>query len=70
MYAFHKSLVLLDCAFESTISRALDPCSIDSSTALGPHVQEIESWVPSRVKPMIYQIDTCPFLSWRSALIG
>ena len=35
-----------------------------------PHVWEIRSLVPGRVKPMTYQIDTCRFLAWCSALIG
>ena len=34
------------------------------------HVWEIRSPVPSRVKPMTYQIDTHCFLAWHSELIG
>ena len=31
---------------------------------------EVKSLVPSRVKPITYQTDTCRFLAWRSAVIG
>ena len=34
----------------------------------GPCV--IRSLIPSRVRAMTYQIDTCRFLAWISALIG
>ena len=30
----------------------------------------ISDLVPSQVKPLIYQIDTCHFLAWHSALVG
>ena len=35
-----------------------------------PHVWEIGSSIPSPVEPIAYQIDTCRFLAWCSALIG
>ena len=35
-----------------------------------PRVWVFGSSVPFRVKPMTYQIDTCYFLAWCSALIG
>ena len=43
---------------------------LGESVERGPHVWEIGSSVPSRVKPMTYKIDTCRFLAWHSALIG
>ena len=33
-------------------------------------MRKVESWNPSRVKLTTYQIDTCPYLVWRSALLG
>ena len=35
-----------------------------------PRVREIRSSVPSQFKPMTYEIDSCHFLAWCSALIG
>ena len=32
-------------------------------------LREIENSVPGRVNPITYQIDTCHFLAWCSALI-
>ena len=35
-----------------------------------PRVREIDSLVPSRVKPMTCKIYTCHFLAWHLTLIG
>ena len=40
------------------------------SVECGIRMWKFRSLVPSRVKLMTYKIDTCRFLSWRSALIG
>ena len=36
----------------------------------GPCVWKISNMVASGVKPISYQIDSCPFLPWCSVLIG
>ena len=44
--------------------------AVAKSVECKPHVQEIASSIPSRVKPMTYKIDTFCFLAQHSALIG
>ena len=36
----------------------------------GPHMWEIGSVVPNRIKTMTYKIDTCRFLAWHSKVIS
>ena len=45
------------------------PDMVVISVERGPHMREIRTLVPGRVKPMIYKMDTCHFLAWRLALI-
>ena len=40
------------------------PGVVAESVERKPHVREIWSLVPRRIKPMTYQIDNCRFLAW------
>ena len=44
--------------------------AVAESVEYRPHVWEIRSSAPGRVKQMSYQIYTCRLLAWRWALIG
>ena len=56
------------------VGRAQAPCAepgrVVELVEHEPRVWEIRSLVPGWVKLMTYQIDTCRFLAWWSALIG
>ena len=52
----------------SPLSLKLD--AVAESVEHRPRVREIGNSVPSRVKAMTCEVDTCRFLAWRSALIG
>ena len=43
------------------------PDAMAESVQQGPHIPEIENFVPTQVKLMTYKIDTC-FLAWHSSL--
>ena len=43
--------------------------SVAKSGERRPPQREIDSSIPSRVKPMMFKIDTCRFLNWCLAFI-
>ena len=47
----------------------MQPGAVTESVERGPHVWEIRSLVPGRVKIVTYKIDTCHFLAWPLAVI-
>ena len=44
--------------------------TLSKSVECEARVCEIESSVPGQGKPITYELDTCLFLAWHSALIG